>query len=499
MSDPALKNVRSESDITGSADKGPAKSTRPDIPSIMARIRAQVSEELSRLATNKRPLKLHQADPNAQASRRAGELLHSEELRFLNLNFAYSSRINFDSITSHRPGFIGQLIVKLKRKFLSVLWNSLLKDYLASERDFQARLVRFLNDSAKYIDARDAANFWEVVRKLEFDVTRLGERIDRLHDDEIAALRTAERKIIDMLAGGPEDLVRMVARLESTQAQHEEKLKVLDAVARGLEGMMARVSRNGAKPVVETNGAFVQSNGMASSIGEVPDFSYLLLENRYRGSETEISKRMAIYPPVFSGLTKPVLEIGPGRGELQALFSTNKIKAYGVDSDEAMVEEATKKGVDVRLGDGIAHLRSLEEGSLSGVIAIQVVEHLPRAVLEELLRLCATKVEKGGKIVFETINPRSLLALSSNFYRDPTHIWPLHPDTLAYAMTLAGLKILEIKELSPVGAEASLQELRVEDYMNPRLAETMHAINRNFKQLNGLIYGFQDYCVIGQV
>jgi O-antigen chain-terminating methyltransferase len=79
------------------------------------------------------------------------------------------------------------------------------------------------------------------------------------------------------------------------------------------------------------------------------DYSYLLLENRFRGSEVEIRRRLSIYPPLFAGSSKPVLEIGPGRGELQQLFKEQHVPSYGVDMDPAMVEACKTKGFDVRL------------------------------------------------------------------------------------------------------------------------------------------------------
>jgi O-antigen chain-terminating methyltransferase len=101
--------------------------------------------------------------------------------------------------------------------------------------------------------------------------------------------------------------------------------------------------------------------------------------------------------------------------------------------------------------------------------------------------------------VFETINPQSMLALSSNYFRDPTHVWPLHPDTLSFAMTLAGLKIIEIRKLSPVPQESLLKKVPVEEYMTPRWSHAVDTLNRNVEQLNELLYGFQDYAVIAEV
>ena len=68
-----------------------------------------------------------------------------------------------------------------------------------------------------------------------------------------------------------------------------------------------------------------------------PDFSYLLLENRFRGGEEAIKKALSFYPDFFKKAAKPILEIGPGRGELLELFKEKGLQAYGVDIDGPMV------------------------------------------------------------------------------------------------------------------------------------------------------------------
>ena len=89
-----------------------------------------------------------------------------------------------------------------------------------------------------------------------------------------------------------------------------------------------------------------------------PDYSYLMLENRFRGSETNLTAHLSIYPPYFQGLSD-VLEIGSGRGELQSLFKQAGIASYGVDVDAAMVEAARERGHSIVEGDALAHLRQL--------------------------------------------------------------------------------------------------------------------------------------------
>jgi hypothetical protein len=158
----------------------PQSSAGPvDVRTLMAEIREKVKKSLEQGGRERPQLKLHQADQNAQASRKAGELLHSEELRYLNSNYSFSAKLSFDSLASHRPGLIGRAIVAAKRKFIRIIFDSLLKEYFAAERDFNANVVRFLNDVSKYVDARDASNFWELIRKIDVDTTKAMERIER--------------------------------------------------------------------------------------------------------------------------------------------------------------------------------------------------------------------------------------------------------------------------------------------------------------------------------
>ena len=124
-----------------------------DVPKLMAEIRERVKSEAQNF--HKKDFKPHVV---SESTRRAGELVNSEELRFLNMNYAFGPNLNLDAVSSHRPGIIGKVIVKLKRKLLGVIW-SLLKDYFTSEREFQSNLVRYLNDISRYVDARDANNF----------------------------------------------------------------------------------------------------------------------------------------------------------------------------------------------------------------------------------------------------------------------------------------------------------------------------------------------------
>lgn len=494
------KNASSEAEDQGTANRPARQSAgakvvdltvqryrpsdgRPDAAAIMAAIRERIKSDLENNRDIEPVFNPRPADFNA-SSRKAGEILNSEELRYLNQNHTFSLRSGAESISSHRPGLIGRIIVAVKRKALGILRHQLLKDYFVSEKDFNASLVRLLNDLTKYVDARDASNFWELIRKIDVDVTRALDRIERVRDEVSATVHASEKRT-------GEALNKMRLAFQDVNAEITELEPLFDVVS-GLESLVAGLKDRPQAPAAAV--AELEAAGR-----KFPDFSYLLLENRFRGSEEEISKRLSIYPPVFAGTHLPVLEIGGGRGELQLLFREAGLVSYNVDIDQAMVETARSRGLDARLGDGLAHLAALGDASLGGVIAIQVVEHLTQEQLKLLFGLCRAKVARGGKIVFETVNPRSLMSLSSNYFRDPTHVQPLHPDTLSFAMGLCGLKTREVRYLSPVPAGARLVEVPAAEHLSPRWMDTIVTINRNIRQLNELLYGCQDYCVIAEV
>jgi 2-polyprenyl-3-methyl-5-hydroxy-6-metoxy-1,4-benzoquinol methylase len=392
-----------------------------------------------------------------------GDLQHAENLRYLNTHYPFETKLSGLEIVTHRRGLIGKLVVLFKRKVTGFLRNSVFAQYLAAERGFVEHLVRHLNDTGRYIDARDE----RISKELEI-------MMQRADDEKTQTIFALQRQLVDLSTG------------------FDQRLAQIDSMVRGLEGIINN-SHNLSNPNPPL--APIASASESSRTTE-PSRSYLLLENRYRGSEEEIGRRTRIYPDIFKDARGTVLDIGSGRGELLRLFKAAGIESYGVDLDTVMVNVANSNGCKTLYGDGIAHLRTLADASLGGVVAIQVVEHLTREQLKELCELVKQKVRPGGRIAFETINPQSLLALSSNYFRDPTHVWPMHPDTLGYMATLAGLKIIETRMLSPVSPNHLLKEIPVDSSHTPAVGDAINRINENISQLNRLIYGYQDYCIV---
>ncbi|RME59004.1 MAG: class I SAM-dependent methyltransferase [Candidatus Dadabacteria bacterium] len=452
--------------------------TRPQSVSIMARLRAEIAKELSEsssLSPTSPPK--YSAHSDSKESK-AGLLLHSEELRYLNLNHNYGSNLALE-VKTHRKGIVGKVIVKFKRKILQLLWDHLLKNYFERERLYHENLVRFLNSAAKYIDQRDGYIFWELIKKIDYDISKTLETLYQVNDDTLAALNNFKEEIYSKLSALSEEEKRQLALLESKN-QELEKLKTS---LRTVEHILA----DAAKGVKKDKQKEVELKDILS------DPTYLFFENNFRGSEKEIKERVEFYVDLLKDFA-PVCELGCGRGELLEALKTAGVKSWGVDIDAQMVAFAEKRGVDARCEDLISYLKSLPDKELGAVVAVQVIEHLSWQELEALIELVKRKVREGGKVLFETVNPCSLIALS-NFFRDPTHKSPIHPETLKYFFELKGLKNTALHYLSPVSSDARLKPLEHPPFMSIKWHNFISTINNNIELINNLLFAPQDYCI----
>jgi len=453
-----------------------------DIKEIMKEIR----EDISKKEIKTKKLKLKKIEKKSSA----GSLHSSNDFYFLSTNHRAAFWDYIDSIKPGRFGILGKLLAKTKQKSLKYV-KSLIPDYFENQRSFKTHLVRHLSSVNDYIDNRDFDNFWELKNKIDSDFGSLTDKVNMLSDDVNSELHTIEKNITNRFENSFKEIGDNLYDLNAFVSKMESKMDTLSSVVSGVESIIALSKKD--------NPSFTQNkNELEMFKPDNLDYSYLLLENRFRGDESEIKARQQIYIDHFLESTKPIFEIGPGRGELLESFKTNNITSFGMDLDMAMVKSCKEKGLSVEYGDAIAHLQTLEDNSLGGLIALQVVEHLTQDQLATLFKLASKKVIKSGKIIFETINPQSILALSSNYFRDPTHVFPQHPDTLSFLAKTCGLDVLEIKNLSPVPSDSLLRELEQEDYLPARWIDMVSMYNHNIKRLNDLLFGFQDYCLIAQ-
>ena len=241
----------------------------------------------------------------------------------------------------------------------------------------------------------------------------------------------------------------------------------------------------------------------AAGAGSPDDYKYVGFEDQFRGSEASVAATFDEYLPIFAGATD-VVDLGCGRGELLAALQSSGVRARGVDSNEAMVAVARERGLDATQGDALGYLAALPDESIGGLIATQVVEHLEPSYLNRLLDAAARRLRPGAPIVLETINPTCWYAFFSSYIRDPTHVRPVHPETLQYLLRASGFERVEIRYRSPLPEHVKLKTIAFHDVVrwlgdpSTQLLGTLaQTINAHADTLNTLLFGYMDYAVIG--
>lgn len=223
-------------------------------------------------------------------------------------------------------------------------------------------------------------------------------------------------------------------------------------------------------------------------------FDYLAFQNRFRGDQDRIMERQQKYLAYFAG-KQPVIDIGSGRGEFLELLRDAGIPATGVDNNTQMVSLCQGKGLTVVQQDALSYLNDLKPGSISGIFASHFVEHVTPEYLLEFLVAARAAMSTDGVLICESPNPLSLSIFARAFYVDPTHLRPVHPEELRFMYEQAGFNEVEFLPMSPLEPAERLEELPKAAGVS---AETLSRHNRNIEKLNELLYGFQDYALIGR-
>jgi O-antigen chain-terminating methyltransferase len=311
---------------------------------------------------------------------------------------------------------------------------------------------------------------------------------------------TAEREA----GGGPKGLVKRFLRklmrwyVEPLAADqrifNDSVLKLLDALSergdqasaareraerlvRELEERLARLERRGVGGATVSAPVTVAAQPAAAA---VPD--YFAFESRMRGSTETIRERQRRYVDDLRGAA-PVLDVGCGRGELLSLLGEAGVEARGIDADADMVAYARGEGLDVEQADLVDYLERTADASLGSVFMGQVVEHLPPATLVRALGLAAAKLQPGGVLIAETINPLSPIALR-NYFADLTHAQPLVPETLELLARQAGFAETEVRFLNEPAERLTEPE-------DPVIAA-------NVRRLNELLFAPLDYALVAR-
>jgi SAM-dependent methyltransferase len=296
---------------------------------------------------------------------------------------------------------------------------------------------------------------------------------------------------------------RDAVRVARAPTQAEQVLEVfgqrLDSLGQSLDGLLALRDRievlseevRAVRAGLET--AAPSPEVARATTRAADDSSYTAFENRFRGSREEIRDRQEKDVTLFQDLA-PVVDLGCGRGEFLELLRAAGVEAWGVEANTNAVRECREKGLNVVPGDLVSVLQERDGGSLGGLFAAQVVEHLPPAVLGALLAEAHRTLRVGGLLVLETPNPASALSFHDVFIRDLTHERPLHPETLRFLAAAAGFTDVRVEMRNPVPEDVRLRLLPGSGLPPP----VIQVLNENVARLNALLFAPLDYALIAR-
>lgn len=362
--------------------------------------------------------------------------------------------------------------------------RALLARLLFRQREFNAALVEHVNRNAligieaHHASARTAAWVEEAVQTA---LDRFESQVDetRRHQEALGAW---ERRTSQAMAS-----------LASAQEEMRTSIAVLQQAAQHLKREMARLAESGIAVAAGGGQAPPAAATMGTQLEPLDSHKYVGFQDAFRGSPDEIRRRVAEYLPVFDG-TQNVVDVGCGRGEFLALLRDAGIRARGIDVNGAMVEICRQQGLDAEETDALTFLKGQPDGSIGGLFAAQVIEHLEPRYLGALVDTAFDKLRPGAPIVLETINPACWFAFFESYIRDLTHVRPVHPETLKFLLVATGFQRVDIRYRSPYPEHEKLQPLAP----HASLGDLVDTLNANVERINRLLFTWLDYAAIGR-
>ena len=328
-------------------------------------------------------------------------------------------------------------------------------------------------------------------------INHQAELIDVLFDHvEQLDLRITTQADVDEIRRLPEAYSARARRLEDAvgvfRAEHAEIRTALGTLQQQASQLAKQIARGAVAPAGGPAASPAGDVLPAPAGADALSYKYVGFEDAFRGSTEAIREGLRQYVPLFAGASD-VLDVGCGRGEFLGLLRDDGVGARGIDLNESMVAVCREKGLDASVADALGYLRSVPDGSLGGLFAAQVVEHLEPAYLTHVLETAFDKLRPGAPIVLETINPACWFAFFESYIRDITHVRPLHPDTLTFLLVASGFQRTEVRYSAPYPEHHKLQPIAAP----AGLADAVETLNANVEKVNRLLFTYLDYAAIG--
>jgi len=377
---------------------------------------------------------------------------------------------------------------------------SVLRQQIELQATFHSTLMQYLQRITPFVNSKDY-EFAALARRTSEDV-----------EQNVFSIARTQRALSVAIQGLTDELMRHLESLRSQVQRYDGRIETVNTAMAAVQQQAAALqreitqlaSRSPAAASAATSAPASADARGSTLAGDSPteSWKYPAFEAAFRGSEADVTARLARYVDIFAS-ERDVLDVGCGRGEFLDLLREKGVTARGIDLNYEMVELCRARGIEVAHGDVLAHLRSLPEGSLGGLFAAQVVEHLAPDYLLAFLSEAQRVMRPRAPMVLETINVACWYAFFQSYIRDITHAKPLHPDTLKYLVTASGFASAEIEFRMPIHEADRLQPppeiaWRPTGEDKDAIVTLARTVEQNFEVLNRLMFTYLDYAVIAR-
>ena len=381
------------------------------------------------------------------------------------LRYGVEGRARAVPVRGLRGKYLAQRLFRLPIVGGAIAWLGAIASLPRSLRYFRGFAQSAAGERIQVEQARAlAAGQLEAVTKrterLDGELQRRIGHLDQRTTDRLAQLEGNTTIRISQLDG------ELAARIAQLDAQLRDQIAQLDAERKNgiaiLERDLARVTRvagdaklriDALSPphLAETfeviGGPLVEPARLHSAVRAdvpTPELStherYAVFEAAFYDS-TIVAAKQRVYLRYLDralALQQPFLDLGCGRGEFLGILAGAGIRPVGVDVNALAFADLRAAGYEVVEQDLLAFLQA-ERRMFSGASSLQVVEHLTAEQIERMLALVAQRLTPGALLIVETPNPLCPFALGQ-FNTDPTHVAPLPPERLRFAIEAAGFE-----------------------------------------------------------
>ena len=308
-----------------------------------------------------------------------------------------------------------------------------------------ARLDAWLNGRVAQLGEHVEARIADVDRQSQSRIGRVGDglqdRIGHLEaqtTDRIAQLDAQLRSLIAQIDAERKNAIAVLERdlARTTRVAGDAKLRIGALSPPHLADTLEVIGG----PLVEP----ARARAAVRADVPLPRLSaherYAVFEAAFYDSNVVAAKQRVYlrYLDRALALREPFVDLGCGRGEFLGILAGAGIHPVGVDVNPTAFAALRAAGVEVVEQDLLGFLHA-ERRMFSGASALQVVEHLAAEDVERMLALLAQRLLPGALLIVETPNPLCPFALGE-FNTDPTHVAPLPPERLRFAIEAAGFE-----------------------------------------------------------